>query len=40
MPAAPVTVTWQIAKDERFRRVVRQGVAWAVPELPLKRQLK
>jgi alkaline phosphatase D len=29
----PVRVGWQVAKDERFRRVVRSGSAWARPEL-------
>jgi alkaline phosphatase D len=29
----PVQVGWQVARDERFRRVVRSGVTWARPEL-------
>jgi len=33
MPATPVTVSWQIARDDRFRSIVREGTAWAVPEL-------
>jgi alkaline phosphatase D len=33
MPARPVTVDWQIASDEQFRRVVRDGRAWAMPAL-------
>jgi alkaline phosphatase D len=33
MPARPVTVEWQIAADDRFRRVVREGVAVALPRL-------
>jgi alkaline phosphatase D len=33
MPARPVEVAWQVAHDERFRRVVRAGVAAARPEL-------
>jgi len=33
MPDRKVTVDWQVATDERFHRVVRSGVAWAVPAL-------
>ncbi|HEX6360681.1 alkaline phosphatase D family protein [Actinophytocola sp.] len=33
MPATPVTVDWQIAADPHFRRVVRDGTAWALPSL-------
>ncbi len=33
MPAWPVTVRWEVARDERFRHVVRAGVAWAAPQL-------
>ncbi|WP_059013128.1 alkaline phosphatase D family protein [Streptomyces specialis] len=33
MPERRVTVEWQIARDDRFRRVERQGTAYAVPEL-------
>jgi alkaline phosphatase D len=33
MPDRRVSVEWQVAEDERFRRVVRRGVAWAPPEL-------
>ncbi len=33
MPDRPVTVDWQVAADERFRRVVRAGTAWALPRL-------
>ncbi|MGH3545617.1 MAG: alkaline phosphatase D family protein [Mycobacteriales bacterium] len=33
MPARPVTVDWQIAEDERFRRVARAGTTAAHPEL-------
>jgi alkaline phosphatase D len=32
MPAAPVEVRWELASDERFRRVVRRGTTMAVPE--------
>jgi alkaline phosphatase D len=32
MPNRPVPVHWEIALDERFRRVVRRGVEHAVPE--------
>lgn len=32
MDYATVPVRWQVAKDERFRRVVRRGVAQARPE--------
>jgi alkaline phosphatase D len=31
MPDRKVTVDWQVAADERFRRVVRSGTAWAPP---------
>ena len=33
MPQAAVDVEWQVAADERFTRVVREGSARAVPEL-------
>ncbi|WP_143231155.1 alkaline phosphatase D family protein [Actinosynnema sp. ALI-1.44] len=33
MPNTKVPVEWQVAADERFRRVVARGTAWAVPEL-------
>jgi alkaline phosphatase D len=33
MPARVVPVRWEVAADERFRRVVRRGVEWATPEL-------
>src|SRR6266542_2348499 len=33
MPARALPVAWQVAADERFRRVVRAGVAFARPEL-------
>lgn len=33
MPASPVRVRWQVALDERFRRVVRSGTVVATPEL-------
>nr|WP_291417871.1 PhoD-like phosphatase N-terminal domain-containing protein [Actinophytocola sp.] len=33
MPTTPVTVDRQVAADERFRRVVREGAAWALPRL-------
>lgn len=33
MPARSVTVDWQVAADERFRRVVRGGTARAMPRL-------
>ncbi len=33
MPSRPVTVQWQVARDERFRHVVREGFVWARPEL-------
>ena len=32
MPSRPVPVAWEVAADERFRRVVRRGVAVARPE--------
>jgi alkaline phosphatase D len=28
-----VPVQWQVARDESFRRVVREGVTWALPQL-------
>ncbi|WP_079087085.1 alkaline phosphatase D family protein [Streptomyces silvensis] len=33
MPRASYGVQWQVAEDERFRRVVRSGAALALPEL-------
>ncbi|HET9257662.1 MAG TPA: alkaline phosphatase D family protein [Pseudonocardiaceae bacterium] len=33
MPPRAVEVQWEIAEDEGFRRVVRRGTEWAVPEL-------
>jgi alkaline phosphatase D len=33
MPPSRVPVEWQVAADERFRRVVARGSAWALPEL-------
>ncbi|GAA2455184.1 hypothetical protein GCM10010191_87860 [Actinomadura vinacea] len=33
MPARKVQVGWEIATDERFRKVVRRGHAFATPEL-------
>ncbi|GFE78777.1 alkaline phosphatase [Steroidobacter agaridevorans] len=33
MPDRPVLVRWQIALDERMRKVVRRGAALALPEL-------
>jgi alkaline phosphatase D len=33
MPERPVTVRWQVAEDEGFRRIERQGTTRAVPEL-------
>jgi alkaline phosphatase D len=33
MPSRDVRVRWQVATDSRFRRVVKQGNAAAVPEL-------
>ncbi|MEO3922801.1 alkaline phosphatase D family protein [Micromonosporaceae bacterium B7E4] len=33
MPDRPVPVHWQVARDERFRHVVRDGTAWASPQL-------
>src|SRR5262249_14111580 len=33
MPDRPIPVAWQVARDERFRHVVRAGVALARPEL-------
>jgi alkaline phosphatase D len=32
LPAGRVSVRWELAHDERFRRVVRRGHAWAHPE--------
>ena len=32
MPSRPVEVKWELALDERFRRVVRRGSEWARPE--------
>ena len=32
MPARPVPVAWEVAADERMRRVAQKGVATAVPE--------
>lgn len=32
MPPAPVTVKWEVATDERFRKVVAQGVTDALPD--------
>lgn len=33
MPNVKVQVRWQVAEDENFRRVVRDGTVWARPEL-------
>src|SRR5690348_896164 len=33
VPARRVEVEWQVAHDERFRRVARAGRAWADPQL-------
>src|SRR3954454_1511370 len=33
MPDAAVEVNWQIAEDDKFKRVVRRGRTQAVPEL-------
>ncbi|WP_199438957.1 alkaline phosphatase D family protein [Umezawaea beigongshangensis] len=33
MQPRKVPVEWQIARDERFRRIVAAGSAWALPEL-------
>ncbi|MBL8569234.1 MAG: alkaline phosphatase D family protein [Phreatobacter sp.] len=33
MPNLPVEVSWEVAADEQFRRVLRAGTAMAVPEL-------
>jgi alkaline phosphatase D len=33
MPPLRVPVRWELARDERFRHVVRRGYAWATPEL-------
>ncbi|PXY26912.1 alkaline phosphatase D family protein [Prauserella muralis] len=33
MPPTRVPVQWQVARDARFRHVVRAGSAWALPEL-------
>jgi alkaline phosphatase D len=32
MPAERVHVTWELAHDERFRRIARRGAQWAHPE--------
>jgi alkaline phosphatase D len=32
MPAAPVSVRWEVAHDESFRRIVRRGTATAEPD--------
>jgi alkaline phosphatase D len=32
MPTTPVPLTWEIASDERFKRIARRGVASAEPE--------
>ena len=32
MPAAVVPVEWEVASDEHFRRIVRSGVEYAVPD--------
>ena len=32
MPAEPVEVEWQVAEDEQFSKVVRQGTTTATPE--------
>ncbi|PRX97666.1 alkaline phosphatase D family protein [Allonocardiopsis opalescens] len=33
MPDRAVPVEWQVAADDRFRRIVRRGTSWALPEL-------
>ncbi|MFC6014994.1 alkaline phosphatase D family protein [Plantactinospora solaniradicis] len=33
MPGQGVPVQWQVARDERFRHLVREGTAWALPQL-------
>ncbi|HWO64160.1 MAG TPA: alkaline phosphatase D family protein, partial [Umezawaea sp.] len=33
MPSRAVEVAWELARDERFRAVVRRGTEWARPEL-------
>jgi Phosphodiesterase/alkaline phosphatase D len=33
MPAARVPMRWEVAEDEQFKRVVRQGETLAIPEL-------
>ncbi|MGI5212115.1 alkaline phosphatase D family protein [Plantactinospora sp. CA-290183] len=33
MPARPVPVRWEVAEDERFRRIARRGTALAHPDL-------
>lgn len=33
MPARRLPVVWEMATEPRFRRVVRRGVVWALPEL-------
>lgn len=32
MPATMVAVGWEVAEDDRFRRIVRSGTAWATPD--------
>ncbi|KPM51901.1 alkaline phosphatase [Frankia sp. R43] len=32
LPAARISVSWELASDEQFRRVVRRGQEWAHPE--------
>lgn len=33
MPDQPASVQWQVASDEHFQQVVRDGTAWALPQL-------
>ncbi|MEU4694091.1 alkaline phosphatase D family protein [Actinoplanes sp. NPDC023714] len=33
LPATALPVRWQVARDERFRHVVKEGLAWALPQL-------
>lgn len=33
MPNEPVPTQWEVAEDEAFSKVVRKGVAWAMPQL-------
>ncbi|SDG14259.1 alkaline phosphatase D [Sinosporangium album] len=33
MPEPPVEVAWQVAEDEAFTKIVRQGTAWATADL-------